>query len=82
MAALVGEGEPNGGGEGGGAAASVGRLERDDEKLERLFEQMGQIRNSGASLPDDERRERAAALAQEMARMLADGDEDEDEEDE
>ena len=81
MAALVGEGEPNGGGEGGGGAVSVGRLERDDEKLERLFEQMGQIRNSGASLPDDERRERAAALAQEMARMLADG-EDEDEDDE
>lgn len=60
MAALVGD-EPSG----------VGEAE--DEALERLIAQMSAIRNNGAGLPDELRRERAAKLATEMSRLFRDG---------
>ena len=43
---------------------------KENEALEKLIAEVSAMRQSGSSLPDGERRERAAKLALEMSRML------------
>ena len=78
QAEVMGNGHGNGNGNGNG-----GGVEEEHERYERLLERMSYLRERGGELSAEDRRERAAGAAMEMARMFGgeDGD-DSDESDE
>ena len=54
--------------------------EREDERLDRLFEKMAFLKDKGGTLSREDRRDQAEGAAMELARMIG-GDVDEEDDD-